>query len=477
MRVLHAAVEFAPLVSTGGLGEVLGALPAAQVASGLDARLILPAYGFIEPAWRHGEELARFEIGGLQCRIVLAPQNALPVYFCEIGTLFARDGDPYRDTQNREFDDNPERFAAFCKAIAHWTSSAEGLRVDAVHLHDWHTGLVPGLLKQSAPHIARVYSVHNLAYQGACEPARLAVDPALREAGLHPQHGWSFMAAGLRDSDCVLTVSPRYAQEIQTPAQGCGLDGLLRDCAARGALQGIVNGIDTAVWNPRSDDRLAQRYDVDSVLAAKRVNRAALGTELGLPAGERPLLGFVGRLTEQKGADVLLAALQRESLPLDAVIIGLGDTAIVAALRALARHRPRLVFCEVYDSDLVHRLLAAADLVAMPSRWEPCGMVQLYAQAYGAIPVVHATGGLRDTVVDADPEALAAGRASGIRFEPLSAEALVAALHRGLRLVDDAEALQGLRSTMMNKPLGWDAAARAYAEVYARVAGRRERIL
>lgn len=473
MRVLHAAAECLPFATTGGLGDVVGALPGAQRALGCDARIMLPCYGFLSEEMRAGTVIDEFEAGGRRARIIAAERraNGAPVYLCEMPGLFDRGGDPYRDEHGREFTDNAQRFAAFCAAVVRVATCDPHFAPQVVHLHDWHTALVAALLRQQRWRGVSALSIHNLAYQAHCErPQFIAagLPPALWEIGAGNEGRWSFLRAGIRSSEPVIAVSPTYAAEIQTAAAGCGLDALLRERAAAGALHGVVNGIDTQSWNPATDAALVRRYDASTVAEGKRANRHALQAELGLPAVERPLLAFIGRLTSQKGADLIAAAGDAlHALPAQYVLVGLGEPGPTAALQAFDAASPHAAFRAVYDPALARRVMAAADALLMPSRFEPCGMTQLYAQRYGTIPVVRRTGGLCDTVVDARRDTLDAGSASGVLFDDADIGGLLYGVQRVLALIADAPTLAALRRAGMSRDSSWAQTAPAYLQLYA----------
>lgn len=469
MRVLHASVECLPFATTGGLGDVLGALPGAQRRLGCDARILLPRYAFLDTAMREGPVIAEFDVTGRHVRIVESPvrANGAPVYLCDLPGVFDRGADPYRDAEGREFADNALRFHAFCEATIRFA----GQGFDLLHLHDWHTALAAARLRELRSPLRSVLSIHNLAFQGRLSRAefdRLDLDDAIWQLGAHTDGGsWSFMKAGIASCDAVSTVSPSYAREIQTPQSGCGLDASLRARAAADALHGIVNGIDERSWNPQTDPALAQNYGVSDVEAGKLANRRALQVELGLAPVEAPLVVFIGRLTDQKGAD-LIAEAGTALLGLEAqyVFIGVGEMAIADALQRLARLSPHVAFRDVFDPALARRAMAAADLLLMPSRFEPCGMTQLYAQRYGTIPVVRRTGGLCDTVVDARDATLADGTATGVQFNDADVGGLLYGLRRGIELARDPARRTALRRAGMARELSWTAAAGHYRQLY-----------
>jgi starch synthase len=472
MRVLHAAVECLPFATTGGLGDVVGSLPGAQRRQGCDARILLPRYAFLAADMRDGPVIAELDVAGHRARIVESPvrANGAPVYLCDLPGLFDRGADPYRDAEGREFSDNPQRFHAFCEVAIRFAER----RFDLLHLHDWHTALAAARLHQLRLPLRSVLSIHNLAFQGRLSRAEfdaLNLDESIWRLGADAgDRSWSFMKAGIAGADAVSTVSPSYAREIQTPASGCGLDLSLRARAQDNALHGIVNGIDERSWNPQTDPALAQNYGISDVEAGKHANRRALQTELGLAPVNAPLVAFVGRLTDQKGAD-LIAEAGTALLGLEAqyVFVGVGEPMIAAALERLAKLSPHIVFREVFDPGLARRAMAAADLLLMPSRFEPCGMTQLYAQRYGTIPVVRRTGGLCDTVVDTQAATLADGTATGVQFDHADVGGLLYGLRRGLDLVRDPATLAALRSAGMSRDLSWGAASDRYRRLYEQV--------
>ncbi|HEY1077137.1 MAG TPA: glycogen synthase [Fontimonas sp.] len=470
LRVLHAAVECMPFATTGGLGDVLAALPGAQRQSGIDARIILPRYGFLAESLVRGPVVAELAALGHRARIIESTTraNGAPLYWCDIPALFGGCADPYRRADGQELEDLALRFAAFSEAVARFACLEDGFAPQQVHVHDWHAALVPAWLRQlDGP--GAVLSIHNLAFQGRFDAALLqrCNVPAAALPEVQGPDG-SFLRAGIRFSDMTLTVSRSYAQEIQQPGQGFGLDALLRDEAAAGRLRGIVNGIDEEDWDPRSDPALAHRYGLEDVGAGKRANRRALANELQIEPSERPLLAFVGRLTEQKGAD-LIAELGDRLLEFDAhyVLIGVGDGELTRRLQQLQARAPsRIAFCNRYDAALVRRTLAAADLLLMPSRFEPCGMLQMYAQRYAAVPVVRATGGLIDTVVDAIDATLADGTATGVQFRDADVGGLDYGIRRGLELLGNAAIRQQLRERGMTRPFSWTSTAAEYVQLY-----------
>lgn len=483
-RVLHAAAECYPLAKTGGLGDVIGALSLAQRRQGLDARVALPGYRGLAQRLEGTREVAAFEVQGFDFTVVegrlpgSGVEGALPVYLLACGALYDRDGGPYRDAQGQEFSDNILRFACFAEGVARLAcSTAAGFLPQLVHLHDWQAAAAAAWLKEpGAARPATVYTIHNLAYQGTFDHAMF------ERLGL-PRHWWSpqgleawgqgsLMKAGIQFADRVSTVSPGYAREILTPEYGCGLDGSLRTRAAD--LSGIINGIDTAVWDPRIDPALYSNYSVDDAGLGKAVNKSAVQEELGLERSEAPLVVFIGRLAEQKGADLILAA-QEELLKLPAqyVLLAAGEAELERRCRAFAAAAPpgRVQVRIAHDEHLAHRLTAAADLLLMPSRYEPCGLNQMYAQRYGTVPVVRATGGLADTVVDATAASLADGSASGVHFRDADPGGVLYGVRHALELIGDADIRRGLRRAGMERDFSWQRSAGEYLDLYRSLPG------
>ena len=483
VRVLFATPECAPLAKTGGLGDVSAALPAALYGRGIDIKLLLPGYPSVLAHAAGGRELgqvrgqvrlfpSRIEARLLESRL----PSGTPLLVLDCPELYLREGGPYADARNAAFADNARRFALLSR-VAAAIGSAEspiGWQAQVVHGNDWPAGLAPAYLHfMSGPRAASITTIHNLAFQGLFDPGVLSDLDLPRESysieGLEFHGQVSFMKAGLYYADAITAVSTGYAAEIQTVAYGCGLHGLLQ--ARRNVLHGIVNGIDTNEWNPLIDARLPVRYSERS-LPRKRRDKEALQRALGLAleAGA-PLAGVVSRLTHQKGSDLIAAAGDRlVGLGAQIAVLGSGDRDHEEGLRALAARHPGQVAVRIgFDEDLAHLIEAGSDLFLMPSRFEPCGMNQMYSQRYGTPPVVHATGGLADTVVDCTPEALAEGRSSGFLFSPASAESLVEAVKRAISVYRDGPGWRALCRNAMRRDFSWDRAALEYERLYQRL--------
>ncbi|MCC6473946.1 MAG: glycogen synthase GlgA [Burkholderiales bacterium] len=493
-RILFAASECAPWVKTGGLGDVAEALPAALAHLGLEIRTLLPGYREVLAATRAAAELARLEpCGEMPGARLLAARlpSGVSALVLDAPALYDREGGPYLDAHDLDWPDNALRFGLLCRAAAR--IAAAGLlpdfRPDVLHINDWQTGLAaaylhyagagtqgepaasPGAAARSTAARPRVvFTVHNLAFQGLF-PAQALPGLGLPQEALSPQalefHGrLSFMKAGLQFADAITTVSPGYAAEIRSEPLGCGLAGLLEQRASR--LYGILNGIDDVTWNPATDPHIAARYDRDR-LEAKARNKEALQARLGLAADPTlPLLGFVGRLAWQKGIDLLVEAAPRlAALPAQLAVLGSGDREIEIELRAIAARWPgRVAVAHGLDEALAHQIEAGADLFLMPSRYEPCGLNQMYSQRYGTPPVARATGGHADNIVDCTPEALRSGSATGFLFQEISAEALFAAVERACAAWRDPAAWRALQRNGMARDFGWSASAARYARLY-----------
>lgn len=472
MRILHASAEYLGLAKTGGLADMVAALTEALHHLGHDIRTCVPAYPGTKERLIEPRTVAQLDIRGRTMDVVEGRLHAdgPALWLLDCPPLYGRVGDPYRDGAEREFGDNAERFGCFSEAVALLARGAAGWRPEAVHLHDWHCGLAALWLSRQTPRPRILFTIHNLAYQGIFDRGTFDTLGLPADAwtidGVEYYGQFSCMKAGLQFSDCITTVSPHYAREIQTDAFGCGLQGVLRERAAD--LHGIVNGIDTAQWNPARDALIAHTYTLRTARRGKAVNKATLQRELGLAPLEVPLVIFIGRLADQKGADLILAAQERLlALPLQLAILAAGDPALEQRCRELAQRAPeRIAVRMAVDEVLAHRLTAAADLQLMPSRFEPCGLNQMYAQRYGTIPVVRRTGGLVDTVTDIDSATLADRSATGILFDSADVPGLLDGLRRGLDLLAAPARHARVRNNGMARDFAWSRSARSYERLY-----------
>lgn len=475
MKLLFVASEAYPLIKTGGLADVAGSLPDVLQQQGVDVRLLLPAYGEIlatlEPA---PAEVARLELAGEAVRILetALPGTAVVTWLVDHPLFSERLGNPYHDEHGHPWDDNAERFLLLSRAAAQISIREAGLGwwPDVLHANDWHTGPAVALTHLSEVRPLTVFTIHNLAHMGLFDR------PTFERLQL-PWHLWyegdmefygqcSFMKGGLVHADYITTVSPRYALEICESPGGMGLEGLLSE--RRAHLVGILNGIDSAIWNPAADPLLAHRYDAQA-LDGKALNKAVLQGDLGLQVRDDcPLLGFVGRLVEQKGLELLLPVLgQLLDSPAQLVVLGTGDPAYEHELQDLAAARPDSVAVVLaYNEALAHRIEAAADIFLMPSLFEPCGLNQLYSLRYGTLPVVREVGGLADTVVDADEQALADGTATGFVFREPGPDAFLATTQRAIALWRDRERWQKMQRHAMAQDFSWRQSAVHYLELY-----------
>lgn len=476
-KVLFVTSEAHPLMKTGGLGDVCGSLPGALRARGLDVRLLLPGYRDSVAAAGPLRRVAEWTLPPMTSPVALLegrlPGTRVPVWLIDFPPAYDRPGNPYQSSLGHDWHDNATRFALLGKvaaALALGEVPRLRWRPDILHCHDWQSGLAPALLAGASERPATMFTIHNLAYQGLF-PFETFQTLGLPKSlwsmdGLEFHGQMSFIKGGIAFADRVTTVSPNYAREIQTPEFGHGLDGLLRHRAA--VLRGILNGIDHREWNPARDPHLMESYSAGR-LAGKATAKAALQADVGLPAEPGVLLaGMVSRLVTQKGLDLLLEALPALlELPLQLVVRGTGEARFEQALQDLARRHPdRLAVRIGYDEVHAHRLIAGVDLFLMPSRFEPCGLTQLYSLRYGTVPLVHRVGGLADTVVDAGDASLASGSATGIVFEAANSAALLHAVTRALGLYRDKRRWRQLVRTGMKQDFSWQHSAADYHRLY-----------
>ena len=481
LKVLSVASEIFPLVKTGGLGDVVGALPRALQAEAIDMRVLVPGYPAVMAKLGAAETVLDFDdLFGGSVRVLAARFEGLSLFVVEAPHLYDRPGGPYQSALGRDWPDNAERFAALgWVARAFGSGAISAWRPAIVHAHDWQAALAPtylALTGQNRP--ATVITIHNVAFQGQFPAAMLSrlrlPESAFAADGVEYYGAIGFLKAGLFYADAITTVSPTYAREIQTPESGMGLDGLLRHRADR--LIGIVNGIDEAIWDPASDLHLAARYGRRR-LGPRRHNRVALQQRFGLDHHPGPLFAVISRLTWQKGMDLLL-----EALPGliagggQLVLLGAGDATLEAAFADAARGHAGRVGCDFgYDEPLAHLIQGGADALLMPSRFEPCGLTQLYGLRYGAVPIVARVGGLADTIIDANDAALADRVATGFQFAPVRVDALTDAIARAQTAFHNRAAWRAMQRRGMSRKLGWSARAPAYAALYRRLIAEGDR--
>ena len=481
MNLLFATSELFPLIKTGGLGDVAHSLPNALAELGVDVRVVLPAFRPVI------QELADFQIlgwltvsNGSEVRVLEAthPHFPFPIWLVDAQDYFDRAGNPYTDAHGRDWHDNPARFALLGEVAALLAMDALdiGWRADVAHANDWQTALMPAFLSQNPLRPRTIFTIHNLAYDCQYDLA------TFRRLKL-PDHWWtveigefygrfSMLKTGLMLSDAIAAVSPRYAAEIRTQEYGYGYANILDSLAPK--LSGILNGIDDRVWDPSTDPHLTAHYSVEGgIRRAKHANRTALMQGLGTPpeliGTSVPLIGSVGRLVHQKGIDLLLEAIPPllETTDAQFVVIGAGETRLERRLLELCDTFPDRVFAHIgFSEPLAHLLEAGCSLFVMPSRYEPCGLNQMYSLRYGTPPVVRETGGLADTVIDANPHSMAREEANGFTFKEATAEALQAALRRAIEMYETPKQWMNLVKNGMREDHSWRRSAEQYLRLY-----------
>lgn len=474
LKVLSIASEAVPLVKTGGLADVAGALPEAVAAHGVDMTTMLPGYPGVLRALGKAKALHTWpSLLGDPARLLAGKIGDHPLLVLDCPRLFDREGGPYADGSGRDWADNWQRFAAFGRAAADVASGAvKKLSFGAVHAHDWQAGMALAYLRyapaKSAP--PGVMTIHNMAFQGfyAAEVFPLLGLPADAWSmhGIEYHGGVSFLKAGLEAAAHITTVSPTYAREICSPEFGMGLEGLILSRGER--VSGIVNGIDTRDWNPQTDAALPARFTARTI-ERRTANKRALEAEFALETDDGPLFVVISRLTWQKGMDVLLEAIDHlVGLGGRLALLGSGDPAMEAAFHAAsARHPGRIGVRIGYDEALSHRMQGGGDAILVPSRFEPCGLTQLYGLAYGCVPVVNRTGGLADTVIDANLAAIHAGSATGVQFNACTFAALTEAISRTVTLYAQPEIWRSVQRAGMKSDFSWGRSGKAYADLYA----------
>ena len=475
-KILYVSSEAIPLIKTGGLADVSGALPIALSALGHDICLMLPAYPQAKNKITKPSVVAQLYIPGLPGTVDLIqgklPNAQVKVLLVDYAPAFARDGNPYLDDQGEPWVDNAERFALLARVARQVALNQAGLnwQPDVVHCNDWQTGLIPALLHDESPRPATLFTIHNLAYQGLFPQETfqaLALSDALWSPTALEFYGQlSFIKGGLVFADRITTVSPNYAQEIQTPEFGCGLQGLLRYRA--NVLSGIVNGIDQTVWDPQTDALIAHNYNTGQ-LQYKTDNKTHLQKRFELAESvDHMLIGFIGRLVEQKGIDLIHKIIDRIiELPIQLVILGTGEKRFETALQQAAEKYPEQVGVVIgYDEALAHQIEAGADAFVMPSRFEPCGLNQLYSLRYGTLPIVHNVGGLADSVTDTTQGNINQKRATGVVFNEPTEQALFEAIQRAYQLYNNPQLWTEIITTGMRQQFNWEASAQQYIALY-----------
>ena len=472
MNLLFVASECAPFVKTGGLADVIGAVPKSLAATGVHVRVLIPAYPALADLAAAGQVAMSFDdLFGGPARVIAVQAEGLDMLLLDAPHLYDRAGNIYLGPDGKDWHDNDLRFAALSFAAAQIGLNGLGdWMPEVINAHDWQAGLVPAYLRQDGrPAPPVVMTIHNIAFQGVFDAKRLS--PLRLNSELFTTDGIeyfgkiSFLKAGLALSQKITTVSPSYAAELLTPDFGMGLDGLLRERQMN--LHGILNGIDLDVWDPETDASLIATYSATK-LAGKAKNRAELEARFGLTKSDGPLFCVVSRLTSQKGLDMLLDCLpdlvaQGGRLAL----LGTGDPQLERAfVDASNRYRGLVGTIIGYDETLSHLIQAGSDAILIPSRFEPCGLTQLYGLRYGTLPVVARTGGLADTVIDANDAALLADCATGIQFAPINSIMFGHAISRTCALFDKPKVWTAMMRRAMRHPVGWDLSAATYLDVY-----------
>ncbi len=476
MKVLHVGSEMFPLLKTGGLADVIGALPIAQIDAGIDARILLPAFSEILRGVTDVQVVAHRDTFAGSMTLLYGHFNGVGIYLIDAPHLYERPGNPYHDANMQDYQDNVLRFALLgwvgcelaCGLDPYW-------HPDIVHAHDWHAGLTPAYLAARGYPTKSVFTVHNIAYQGQFLARHM--NEIVLPWSFFQMHGLefngqiSFLKAGLYFANHITTVSPTYAREVTEPQFAYGMEGLLRQRHHERRLSGILNGVDENIWNPTGDQLLSAHYDHDS-LEGKAVNKRQLQLSMGLNVDSKaPLFAVVSRLTSQKGLDLVLDVLP-ELLALGGqlALLGTGDPELQTRFLAVASQYPDRVSVRIgYDETLSHQMMGGADVILVPSRFEPCGLTQLYGLRYGTLPLVRRTGGLADTVTDCSLEDLASGLATGFVFPDSDSGSLLSAIRRAFALWSRPELWRYVQRQAMGMDFSWQIAAKSYSELYLHI--------
>ncbi|MEM9060554.1 MAG: glycogen synthase GlgA [Pseudomonadota bacterium] len=478
MKILFVASECAPFVKTGGLADVIGAVPKTLAKLGAEVKIVLPAYPALGALLEAADTvLPPVEMFGGPVTVLSAQSDGLDLLLLDAPHLFDRPGNIYLGPDGADWSDNHMRFGTLSLVGARIAiEGAAGWLPDVVHVHDWQAGLTPVYLRQAG--VARpksVLTIHNIAFQGLFD-ASICAELNVKPESFVPERAefygmLGFLKGGIACSDRITTVSPTYARELLLPEFGLGLEGILQ--ARRDELSGILNGIDLDAWDPGTDERIPANYSARS-LKKKAANRAEVLRRFALDSDDNgPVFCVVSRLTEQKGLDLLLTVLPdlvRRGAKL--ALLGSGDKSLEDGFVAAARTFAGSVGVVIgYDEPLAHLLQGGSDAILIPSRFEPCGLTQLYGFRYGTLPVVARTGGLADTIIDANEAAIAAGCATGVQFAPVTAPALDQAIARTCDLYRQPRVWQAMMRQAMKQPVGWDKSAHAYLDLYQDLLG------
>ncbi|MDP8051231.1 glycogen synthase GlgA [Pasteurella atlantica] len=473
MRVLHVCSELYPLLKTGGLADVLGALPFAQKEIGIDARVVLPAYPAIIAGITNTVIVNEFDNFAGHIILRYGEYNGIGVYLIDAPHLYAREGNPYYDENYNDYLDNYKRFALLGWVGAELTTGLDSWwKAEVVHAHDWHAGLTSAYLAHKGRSAKSIFTIHNLAYQGNFSADHLYEIGLPSEMfninGLELNGQISYLKSGLYYSDKVTAVSPTYAKEITTSEFGYGLEGLLATLEQQGKLFGILNGVDENIWHPNNDPYIKDHYKL-KFMTKKRKNKEKLQSYFNLPQQADALLFvMVTRLTEQKGVDLVVdSAEEIVKQGGQLVILGSGATELEQNINELAIRYPENIAVRIgYDEALSHLIIAGGDVILVPSRFEPCGLTQLYGLKYGTLPLVRSTGGLADTVVNSTSENIKARTATGFVFDDASSEALNQAICNAFTLWQKQRLWFSVRTVAMEQDFGWKISAKHYQQLY-----------
>ena len=471
-KILFASSEVHPLIKTGGLADVAGSLPRSLADLSQDIRIILPNYQSLITEEVHFISTVRVNNQDVNILETQLPDSNVKVWLVDCPSMFDTPGNPYLDETGNPWNNIAHRFALFCRVIVEVSMNRAHLnwQADVVHCNDWQTGLVPALLSLEGNKPATVFTIHNLAYQGMF-PEDIFTELNLprelwHQNGVEFHDMLSFIKGGLNYTDQITTVSPTYALEIQTTEFGYGLEGLLSH--KHEILTGIINGMDLEQWNPEKDSSISEPYNIDS-LEKKIINKTSLQARSSLPVNKSvPLFGLISRLVEQKGIDLIIDCLtEMVEMPIQFVLLGSGDKSVELKLLEFARLYPKKLAVTIgYDEALAHQIEAGVDIFLMPSRFEPCGLNQMYSQRYGTIPIVRETGGLADTIEDALPKSLAKNIATGISFKEASSGALLESIKRAMLLFNDKKTWKKIQIVAMEKDFSWKNSAKQYLDLY-----------
>ncbi len=472
-KILFASSEVHPLIKTGGLADVAGSLPRALADLSQDVRIVLPNYQSLKKP-KEVHFISTVRVNNLDANILETqlPDSNVTVWLIDCPAMFDTPGNPYLDETGNPWDNIAHRFALFCRVIVEISMNRAHLnwQPDVVHCNDWQTGLVPALLSVESNKPATIFTIHNLAYQGMFPEDTFTELSLPREIwhqnGVEFHDMFSFIKGGLNYANRITTVSPTYALEIQTTEFGYGLEGLLSH--KHEILKGIINGMDLEQWNPELDTAISQPYNINT-LEKKIINKTSLQARSTLPVNKSvPLFGLISRLVEQKGIDLIIDCLtEMVEMPIQFVLLGSGDKSVELKLLEFARLYPKKISITIgYDEALAHQIEAGVDIFLMPSRFEPCGLNQMYSQRYGTIPIVRETGGLADTIEDALPKSLANNKATGISFKEASSGALLESIKRAMLLYNDKKTWKKIQAAAMGKDFSWKNSAKQYLDLY-----------